>query len=274
MPGASKLVAYRLKNAGINFKNIDFSVDRYLVDNYYGKNFNTTTQKYNPGIETTFDYLPSNNLGAIVARVKYAVTVPFTEINGKPLSYIRDRGGMDGDQFFSTGDTIVFYKQEGFVNAGTYDGWVRYTNAYLGDNITTAAIEGYDAEGYDTYTVVPGYIEKTQGISSQNQRGGIWTIQIVNDIVFLDFVMEIETNQRIQVIGGKNFKSSVLYYSPMLTVGQTVPTYKVYNVNKAAIGHPTTFNNGTTRFTSNRDQYYTPKTQDKYLKFPQNGAFK
>jgi hypothetical protein len=272
-PGASKLIAYRLKNAGLNFNEIEFSVDRYQVDNYYSQNFNPTTGKYNLGTETTFDYLPTNNIGNIVSYVNYAVTVPFSEINGKPLSYILNNGGLDGEEFID-GATLIFYKQEGFVNVDLYDGWVYYTDSWIGDNITTSAIEGYDSGSYDTYSLVPGYLEKAQQTAQTNQRAGVWTVNIANGIVFLTSTFEVNINDRVQILNGKTLKSAILYYDPILVAGQTVPTYKVYNFSGASISDQTTFNNGTTRFVSNRDQYYKPGTQDKYLKFPQTGVFK
>ena len=34
VPGASKLIAYRLKNANFSFNRIEFKTDRYQLDNY------------------------------------------------------------------------------------------------------------------------------------------------------------------------------------------------------------------------------------------------
>jgi hypothetical protein len=273
-PGASKLIAYRLKNAGLNFNSIEFSVDRYQVDNYYTRFYDPIAEKYIPGVETTFDYLPTRNIGNIVAHVNYAVVVPFSEINGKPVSYVKSKLSLDGSSNVYNGDTLIFYKQEQFQNVDLYDGWVSYTNSWIGDNITTPDVEGYDEGTYDTYTLIPGYLEKVQGTSPTNQRSGVWIINIVNDIVFLTPSTEVNTNDRVQILDGKTFKSSIVFYDPILRAGQTVPTYRIFNTMNVSIGNPTTFNNGTTRFISNRDQYYKPRTQDKYLKFPQTGAFK
>lgn len=274
VPGASKLIAYRLRNAGINFTNIEFSVDRYNVDNYYSQNFDTTTGTYIPGKETTFDALPTNNIGTISARVNFAANIPFDRVNGRPVSYIQDNGGIDGVMTFSTGDTLIFAQQEGFLNPGPYDGWVNYNDSWIGDNISTVAVEGYGYEAYDGYTVIPGYLEYIQGTSPVNQRGGVWEINIVNNIVNLIFVKEIATNGRVQIINGKSHASSIMYYNPILATGHTVPAYSVYQLSLNAVKIPTTFNAGTTKFFNNRDQYYTPDTQDKYLKFPQHGVFK
>jgi hypothetical protein len=277
MPGAAKLIAYRLKNAGINFNNIDFTVDRYEVDDYYSTNFDPTTKTYIRGKETTFDALPRNNVGNIVSQVDYAVNIPFSEINGRPVDYINSvHGGLDGITNFQAGDTLIFAKQENFTISAPYDGWVDYSDAFIGDNITTPAIEGYDSEGYDIYSVIPGYLEYIQGTATQNQRGGVWQVNIVNGTVYLTFVLQVNPNDRIQVLHSKSYAGAILYYNKNYTAnsGYSVPFYSVYTVTFGAITPPTTFNAGTTKFFSNRDQYYTPGSEDKYLKFPQYGVFK
>lgn len=272
VPGASKLIAYRLKNSGINFNNIQFTADRYIVDNFYSTNFNSTSNLYNSGFETTFDTLPKQ-VGIIAATVNYGSNVPFDQINGRPLSYIISKGGIDGKIDFAQGETLIFVQQENYYNPGPYDGWVDYTNAYIGDNILTNTLEGYDVGSYDTYTVIPGFLEKAQGTSTQNQRGGVWKINIVNDIVNLEFVQEIEVNQRVQILRGATYSSAIVYYNPILEPGQSVPYYVVYKLIPTSLSKRTTFNANTTRFFSKRDQYYEPGTQDKYLKFPQIGVF-
>ena len=469
LPDKSNLIAYRLNNLGFDFNKIDFTVDRYLIDNFYSTYFSGNA--YIPGIETTFDRLPNNNVGSIVATVTYGSTIPFSEINGRSVDYIINNGGIDGAINFSAGQTLIFIKQENFSNSGPYDGWVDYLDAYIGDNITTSVTEGYDSESYDTYYTIPGYLERTQGtniitgnnqiktysitqnISSSgnisvyvnnvlqapttysiigttltfnnapanvhinpnpaqvvvysgsyeqtftsngnvktfnlvptvsnptsvlvngvvvpnssytlaniavpdgafttniayaittvgntdwhnigllaatanatpgmsfiaansgntlatgvanyttltfaaappvityidtppniviqsgagvNQRGGVWRINIVNNIVSLSFVKEILVNQRVQIISGKTFSSAIYYYDPNVAPGKTVPSYSLYKLSRAASifsANATTFNGGTTKFVSSRDQYYVPGTQDKYLKFPQYGVF-
>lgn len=266
VPGAAKLIAYRLKAEGINFNRIEFSVDRYRVDNFYSKYFNSTTNDYIKVPETTFDYLPSKNAGSIVTRVNYATIKSFSQINGRTISYITNTGGIDGINNFESGQTIIFAKQEGFVDAGPYSGWVTYTNAVFGDNITPIS--------YDSYTIVPGYLEKIQSLADVNKRSSVWQINIVDNVVSLTFVTEVLTNQRVQIVNGRSYAGAILYYDPILSVGQTVPEYHQFDASKIIVGRPTTFNNGSTKFTSNRDRYYAPGSQDKYLSFPQHGVFK
>jgi hypothetical protein len=274
IPGASKLIAYRLQNSGINFNNIDFTVDRYCIDDVYTSNFNTTEKVYNTGRETTFDADPTINIGKLVGTATYAVTVPFDQINARPVGYIISQGGIDNVKTFKNGDTLIFAKQENFLNPGPYDGWVKYYDAYIGDNTVTPTIEGYSNIPYDEYTIVPGYLEKAIGTSPVNQRGGIWRINIVNNIVYLTPVLEIEPNDRVRIIAGQTYGGSIMFYDQTLAIGQTVPYYKVYKLGVNALAHRTTFNADTTKFFSSRDQYYEPGINDHYLKFPQYGMFK
>lgn len=162
-PGASNLISYRLRNSGINFNNIEFTVDRYLLDDFYTTNFNDELKRYVLGRETTFDALPHQNIGAIVATVNYGLTAtPFDQINGRPVTYINANGGLDGITNYQNGDTLIFVQQENYLNGGAYDGWVKYLDGYFGDNISTPSIEGYGVEEYDPYSIVPGFLEKNQ----------------------------------------------------------------------------------------------------------------
>lgn len=274
LPGASNLIAYRLQNSGINFNNIKFTVDRYFLDDYYTTNFNTTTQKYIEGKETTFDTLINQNIGRLVATVNYAVSVPYSQIHGRPVEYIISNGGIDGIKNFQDGDTLVFAKQEGYSNAGPYDGWVNYSDAFIGDSILTPTIEGFDSESYDTYSLIPGFLEKSLGLSPVNQRGGVWKINIVNDIVNLTMIQEILPNQRIRVMFGDSYNTAILFYSLILNPGQSVPYYDVYQYQAGQVATRTTFNNDTTKFFSYRDQNYAPGENNDMVKFPQYGMFK
>ena len=362
IPGASSLIAYRLRNAGINFNRIQFTVNKYQLDNFYSKFYQLDARNYQRTRETTFDTSAVNNIGAIVAAVNYGVTTPYSEINGRPVSYINENGGIDGVDTWRDGDTLIFVQQENFRGNYPYSGWVSYTGIYIGDNSTTPQIEGYPIRGYpggegtyDTYTVVPGFGEKAQGIASNtitatksqsgtnyltvnstlglvigtsikfsgvmfggvttdteyyiakivddthitlsttsnltniltlpdsggsmtgkiyvNKRGGIWKIHVVNNVVNLEFIKEIELNQRIRILNGSTYASAIVFYSINLKPGQSVPYYDVFYVKPQTTLTKTTFNNNTTRFFNYRDQYYEPGSQDKYVKFPQNGVF-
>jgi hypothetical protein len=272
VPGAGKKLAYRIGQSGVNFNRIEFAVDRYQLDNFYSEHYDISNSRYVRDRETTFDADSNVNIGTIVATVNYAVSVPYSQINGRPLSYVLANGGIDGVDDFADGETIIFTKQENFEDPGPYDGWVDYSNAYIGDNTETGEVEGYDSGSFDTYTVIPGFLEKSQATAPVNLRGGVWRINIVGGIINLTFVQEINTYDRVRVLFGKTLSSAILIYSLNLGPGQTVPYYEVFT-NNPIIRIRTTFNNDTTRFFTNRDEYYEPGSQDKYVKFPQYGVF-
>jgi hypothetical protein len=271
-PKCSNLIAYRLRNSGINFNRIQFTADRYIVDNYYSTNYSITTG-YQVGPEATFDALPNKNIGKLDYTVDYGVTTPFNQINGRPVSFVQANGGIDGQINFTAGQTLVFVQQEGYNNAGAYDGWINYQDLYIGDNDVTNIVEGYSSEGFDQYSVVPGYLENAQNSSIVNQRGGIWRININNDVVSLEFVTSVELNTRIRILTGKSYTGAIVYYSFNNVPGQSVPNWQVFKYQPNTVAKATTFNGGGTRFFSYRDTYYAPGTQDKYLKFPQYGVF-
>lgn len=271
-PNCSNLIAYRLRNSGINFNRIQFTADRYIVDDFYSKYF-SLSKGYTTAPESTFDALPNKNVGSISYTVNYGVTTPFDQINGRPLSFVQANGGIDGITEFLDGQTLIFVQQEHFNNAGPYDGWLEYIDLYIGDNDTTVAVEGYGTEGFDEYKIVPGFLENAQDPKIVNQRGGIWKIRILNGVVSLEFVQAIELGTRIRILGGKNYTGAIVYYSFSGTPGQSVPAWQVFKYQPNTVARPTTFNGGGTRFFSYRDVYYTPGTQDKYLKFPQYGVF-
>jgi Putative Ig domain len=282
LPGGAELIAHRISEYAAEFTGIQFIADRYEIDDYYSSNY-VFNQGFMGGSETTFD-ASFRNVGHLVATVQYALSVPFDAINSRSVDFINSlkftniqgidvQGGMDGILNFSSGDLVIFAKQEEFPNTDNYDGWVNYTDLFIGDNSLTASVEGYDSAPYDSYAVVPGYLEKIQGTSPTNKRGGVWQVNIVNNIVNLTFVQEIQTNDRVRITSGATYASATLTYTNRnLVDGQSVPYYEVFATNVIVLPKPTTFNDNTTRFFSRRDQYYTPESRDKYLKFTQYGA--
>ena len=60
VPGASKLIAYRLSNNGITFNNLQFVADRYQIDTVLSNNYNLETNRFYNNKEVTFDSLNSN----------------------------------------------------------------------------------------------------------------------------------------------------------------------------------------------------------------------
>jgi hypothetical protein len=265
LPGKGRQIAYRLNANGITFGSIDFVVDTYLIDSFLSTNYNYAAGGFDLGVETTFDRTPIN-LKGVAAQVNYGITnVSFDNINGQSVDYINERGGLDGITNWANGDTLIFVQQEQYPESGPYNGWIRYLNSYVGDT---------------SYVTIPGYLEKTAGASGVNQRAGVWTIQIANGVVTLQFKQEILPNQVVQVARGRHYAQSLVYYNTKIKPGSTVPGYTVYNPSSQSFYNlvlsrkETTFNNGTTKFITYHDTYYTPGSQDKYLSFPQDGVFK
>jgi len=73
IPGASKLIAYRLQNSNFNLNEISFAADRYQWDNYLSQFYDTQTNSFEPSIPTTFDKYPTLAQGTAI--------VPTTIVN-------------------------------------------------------------------------------------------------------------------------------------------------------------------------------------------------
>jgi hypothetical protein len=115
VPGASRLIAYRLKNANFSFNKIPFKTDRYQLDNYLTNNFDIDLLEYIPGKECTIDQEPSvAQRFRFKDTVDYSVTVPYGKIHGQRSDYIRYWDGLDGVKDFKDGDTLIFAQQENF----------------------------------------------------------------------------------------------------------------------------------------------------------------
>ena len=140
VPGASKLIAYRLQNSGFGFSEINFTVDRYQLDNYLSQHFDIDNNKFYDAEETTFDRLVIGP-GELQIPVTYAVRQSFDSIHLRTRAYINSNknanplagAGIDGVTNFKHGDTLIFAQQEHFNDVGENDGWVKYQNTYVGD---------------------------------------------------------------------------------------------------------------------------------------------
>lgn len=115
VPGASKLIAYRLKNANFSFNQIPFKTDRYQLDNFLTTNYDSRLDQYIPGKECVIDQTPSvAEQYREIETVTYAVTVPFEKINGRHIDYIKFWNCLDSTRVLKDGDTLIFPQQEGF----------------------------------------------------------------------------------------------------------------------------------------------------------------
>ena len=293
IPGASKLIAYRLNASGIQFNNINFVADRYSLDNHLTSNFDIATNTYKRSQDTTFDRI--SRVGKVLHSADYAVRgLRFQDINNQTVGTVRNLGGLDGIISFVDGETLIFAQQELFSGQpAPNDGWNVINN--------------------NTITPLPGYLENLLNPSIVNKRAGIWRIKITNlpssvipaeasdfgselvgfdqrkfdelvdwadpplqdsQLVTLEFVEEVFPNDRVQVNYGTASAASVLYYDVILKPGRSVPEYTILPSSINSGGAFTRFDGYGTKIISNRDTYATPQTNDKYLKFPRNGVIK
>lgn len=133
-PGRSKEIAYYISTEFTgNLNQIDFDVDRYILDCELSHNWNYTGEYISghnpppgpvgdllvgPGIWnpapatlTTFDIYntpPYNYIGA----VDIATNLSFTDINGRTLAQINAMGGFDGILQQVNGSSLIFVTQE------------------------------------------------------------------------------------------------------------------------------------------------------------------
>jgi len=306
VPGASKLIAYRLTSSGVHFNDINFQLDRYQLDNYLSQYYNTETQEFVNSEETTFDRLePSGSAFAYAGPVDFALTVPFSEINGRTKEYINRRGGLDQTFNYKAGDLLIFAKQERFETQTTnqllleqdYYDESNFDQVKFGSAIVPfEATDSYENDGWNVtaelfgqqfspldpdppgvYNPRPGVFSYTFSIPGSpavvNQRMGIWQIEIIDDIVLLQFVKPVLPNEYVVVGNGHAYRDTKLYHDIIVKPGNSVPEFSVLTDKVNTSTESTRFDQGSTKFINNRDQYAEPGINDKYICFPKTGVF-
>lgn len=128
VPGRSNQIAYYIKTKWQGHLNeIDFTVDRYILDSELSKNWDPETQQWvpNPGNITTFDIYGYAQPLNFVQNVNIATELAFVDINQRPLEYINSLGGLDGIISNVNNNTLIFVKQEGYEPPlpGNYPAW-------------------------------------------------------------------------------------------------------------------------------------------------------
>lgn len=269
-PGEAARVAFNLRQAtDIDLKLLSYDLDRYILDNNMSRNYNTETNSYNESTQTTFDALVSPLLGP-VATADFAVSVPFSSIDGLDSAYIDTvLGGLDGTIDVYDGKKIVFAIQENFPGVILEnDGWVRNLNSW-DDGI------GWDdpVNGYDHYEIIPGYEQARDG-STINQRSAVWLItEDSTGVLRLTVDTLIDDGDAVQILYGALYGGYILQYGPipLFFQGDTVPRYTKFE--EVQRSQETTFDNQKTRFISNITVYEDPDIGDKYLAFPRNNVW-
>lgn len=281
VPGASKLIAYRLQEQNFNFNTIDFTIDRYQVDNNYTDNYNIASDTYQTSLETTFDRYPVlSSIFRSITTVDYASDLSYENINNRSLTSIRALGGIDGINNIKNGDLMVFATQEfrrSQSDLGEYNqGWSDVQTLWSGDdpwdstgaNLTSTSDDlGWDQAGY-----VPGHIEHNIDPNVPNKRIGVWQVNVSSgNIVTLEFIQSIELFDKVFVRNGQTYGSTNIYYDPVVKEGDLYPKWSIIPQEIKTV--TTMFDGNGTRFFDYRDEYSEPGTGDKYIKFPKLGVF-
>lgn len=224
VPGASNTIAWRFKEKNYNLNEIDFTVDRYFIDNALSSNFDINEGTFVTSRETTFDRYPAlSNIFRTIGSVDYAVSRSFQSINQRARSEINATGGIDGISNYKDGETLVFFEQEfstGLdINDNYNQGWSNSTGPWDIDD----SIKEFDEIGWDPASYVPGYnewiasrtvVSGTSIYQTPNQRVSIWRINI-NDS---DYVSLTLANVRANITA---ISSNTTGYGSNLTMSST-----------------------------------------------------
>jgi hypothetical protein len=262
-PGASKTIEYRLKYDKVPFNNIEFTTDRYLLDNVLAKHYDVVLKEFLPGKGCYIDQYPS------VAEqyrkkpsVSWAIEGKYSDISGHLVSDLITKNFFDGPKSVANGDTLVLIQIGSYMTIDDYStGWV--------DNRSGSVISGYLNKVLDKV---------------DNQRSGVYQVFIDNDgYLFLDLLNLSEPGDIVTVENGNKYGGKQLCLDAYLVHGNE-PTWREFNhelilepisnLQLIKPKKPTTFDSNATRFVSNRDQFYiNPNIEDKYIKFPKTGVF-
>ena len=259
-----------------------------IPENTYITNVNGTTL-------TLSNNISYSNLAEIKIKgtneVDYAVSVPFSSLYAQSLNYVRDQKLIDGISNFSKNESLIFRLQQGFTEPN--DGWTREGTVipgFLEKNSGTSPINERGGAWRLTWEDLPimGFDDDSAGFDGPNVGfvNGYFDQGDDSELI-LEFLTETLINQGIAVRSGKNYSSSVLIYRT--DTGKSIPDFiSITGTTRTA---ETTFDGGScicrekdlqnkvfgiaggTRFGSNTDKYIVPESQDKYIKFPQNGVF-
>ena len=288
-PGESDLIAYRLRQRDFDFNSIDFTVDRYQLDNVYSTNFDIPADEFITSSETTFDRYPPLLAGYTDAgTVNYAVSVSFEEINGHLVDTVIAEGGLDGYKNFVDGDLLVFAEQEFRINAATVyeynNGWSDVETLWDEEGNTPWSYDENTADDgtyggdptpgaeWDKSTYVPGYNEHNLDPAVINKRIGVWQINIsTGGVITLSFVKAINFYDKLYVTNGYTYGGTNIYFDPVVKPKKNIPNYSIIRQQISTVS--TRFDGNGTRFLDYRDSYVLPEQGDKYIKFAKTGVF-
>jgi hypothetical protein len=146
-PGRSRQIAYYIDQYfGQQLNVIDFTVDRYVLDNELLRNWDRSQQNWTPEPSlTTFDRVNTTGFRDL-GNMGACTDLAFADVNRRTIQYINDLGGLDGRTWIAqTGQTppvgtqvvlrsgalVVFVQQEGYVDyPSTDDAWSDFVQPY------------------------------------------------------------------------------------------------------------------------------------------------
>jgi hypothetical protein len=114
-PGRARQIAYYLANEfGERLNQVDFKVDRYVLDRALSLNWDTATQDWTPQPNlTTFDRFNTSQF-TFLQSVEIGTNLAYSDVSGRTLAEIIDLGGFDGIINQVDNNSIVFVKQENY----------------------------------------------------------------------------------------------------------------------------------------------------------------
>lgn len=268
-PGRSREIAYYLETQfGQQLNNVDFDVDRYILDRTLSRNWDTQTQDWTPTPSlTTFDRFNTSGYN-FIGQIQLATQLAYTDVNNRTIAYVNSLGGIDGKVNIAEGDTLIFAVQEGYANYSTTDdAWQDYQ--YPFDNGTANGDTGsfdhaninFDPGSFDYATTVPN--------SPVDERMAIYIIHIdpLTQLISLELSVQPVVNDYVQVVRGTFYRSAQLYYpgspGPGLTQISWLPLLTVVTTE-------TVFDGNSLKFVEPVDMYDPTDTYDKYLVFPKS----
>ena len=262
-PGRSKQIAYYIQSQfGQQLNQVDFKVDRYVLDRELSRNWDTTTQDWTPTPSlTTFDRFSTSGYN-FIGTVDIGTDLAYSDVNNRPLEYINSLGGLDGEIAQINGSTLIFVKQQDY-NGPPGSSYPTATDAWQ-DYLYPYSSGGFDASGqeFDEAVTVPG----GDG-STINERMAIYTISVdpITTFVTLTLTTQTAEDDFVQVTRGSKYRSAQLYYPGSPGEGLTLISWLPLTT---VVTTETTFDEGSMAFEAPVDMYDPTDAYDKYLVFP------
>lgn len=262
-PGQSGRVAYDVNNylatLDLDLNQIDFSADRYTVDRTLDYYYNPLDDQWAPTpVVTTFDtyLIPPDFI--FLTYVDRGSFTSYFDIQHQTISYVNSIGGIDGDIDNSiAGKLIVFIKQQNFV-----DPTGAMIPGQLSDN--QAWTDNYAPGGP---RIIPGQYEALDNPGVQNERMGIYRVDIVSGLLELTLIQNTTYYDYVIVREGASFNNTSVYYPVAPGVDATVVSWLTLPIIDPGA---TTFDQDSMQFVDPEIEYLSvvEGIDDAYVMYP------